>query len=171
MSCILVVDDEESICWSLREFLGDEGHRVETAASAEDALRLAGEVRPDAVVLDVRLPGLDGLTALPGFRERSGGSPVVVMTAFGDLETAVRAVEAGAFGYLIKPFDLDQAADLVRRALEAGKGRGRRVIGPVARPRRGPGRLIPADAGALPADRPGRGGRRAGPDHRRERDR
>ena len=122
MSCILVVDDEESICWSFREFLGDEGHRVETAASAEDALRLAGEVRPDAVVLDVRLPGVDGLTALPRLRERSGGSPVVVMTAFGDLETAVRAVEAGAFGYLIKPFDLDQAADLVRRALEAGKG-------------------------------------------------
>ena len=121
MGRILVVDDEESICWSFREFLGDEGHRVETAATAEDALRIAGEVRPDAVLLDVRLPGVDGLTALPRLRERSGGSPVVVMTAFGDLETAVRAVESGAFGYLIKPFDLDQAADLIRRALAAGK--------------------------------------------------
>ena len=125
MNCILVVDDEESICWSFREFLGDEGHRVETSASAEDALRRVAEIRPDAVVLDVRLPGIDGLTALPGLRMRSGGSPVVVMTAFGDLETAVRAVEAGAFDYLIKPFDLDQAADVVRRALEAGKGPGR----------------------------------------------
>jgi DNA-binding NtrC family response regulator len=121
MSCILVVDDEESICWSFREFLGDEGHRVEVAASAEEALRLAGEIQPDAVVLDVRLPGMDGLSAMAGLRDRTGGSPVVVMTAFGDLETAVRAVEAGAFDYLIKPFDLDRAADAVRRALEAGK--------------------------------------------------
>ena len=125
MSCILVVDDEESICWSFREFLGDDGHRVETAASAEDALRRVAEIRPDAVVLDVRLPGVDGLAALPGLRERSGGSPIVVMTAFGDLETAVRAVEAGAFDYLVKPFDLDRAAAVVRRALEAGKGSGR----------------------------------------------
>ena len=130
MSCILVVDDEESICWSFREFLGDEGHRVETAASAEDALRRAIEIRPDAVVLDVRLPGIDGLTALQGLRERTGGSPIVVMTAFGDLDTAVRAVEIGAFDYLVKPFDLDQAAAVVRRALEAGKGPGRSGLPP-----------------------------------------
>ena len=122
MSCILVVDDEESICWSFREFLGDEGHRVETASSAEDALRRAAEIRPDAVILDVRLPGVDGLTALPSLRERTGGSPIVVMTAFGDLETAVRAVETGAFDYLIKPFDLDRAGAVIRRALEVGKG-------------------------------------------------
>jgi DNA-binding NtrC family response regulator len=121
MSSILVVDDEESICWSFREFLGDEGHRVETVASAEEALRRVGVIRPDVLILDVRLPGIDGLTALPGLRERSGGSPIVVMTAFGDLQTAVRAVEAGAFDYLVKPFDLDQAAVLIRRALESGK--------------------------------------------------
>jgi len=121
VSCILVVDDEESICWSFREFLGDEGHRVESAASAEEALRVAAEVRPDAVILDVRLPGLDGIAALPRLRERAGGAPIVVMTAFGDLETAVRAVEAGAFDYLVKPFDLDRVAAVVRRALEAGR--------------------------------------------------
>jgi DNA-binding NtrC family response regulator len=125
MSCILVVDDEESICWAFREFLGDEGHRVETASSAEEALRKAVEIRPDAVVLDVRLPSMDGLTALPSLRERAGGAPIVVMTAFGDLETAVRAVEVGAFEYLVKPFDLDQAAGVIRRALEAGKKPGR----------------------------------------------
>ena len=122
MSCILVVDDEESICWAFREFLGEEGHRVEAASTAEEALRKAGEIHPDAVVLDVRLPGLDGLSALPSLRERAGGAPIVVMTAFGDLETAVRAVEAGAFEYLVKPFDLDQAGRVVRRALDAGKG-------------------------------------------------
>ncbi len=121
MSRILVVDDEESICWSFRESLGDEGHQVESAASAEEALRRIGEIGPDAVILDVRLPGIDGLTALPELRKRSGGSPVVVMTAFGDLKTAVRAVEAGAFDYLAKPFDLDQANTMIRRALESGK--------------------------------------------------
>ena len=121
MSNILVVDDEESICWSFRELLVDEGHRVEIAASAEEAIRRVAEIRPDAVVLDVRLPGMDGLTALPLLRERTGGSPIVVMTAFGDLETAVRAVETGAFDYLVKPFDLDQVTAVVRRALEAGK--------------------------------------------------
>ncbi|WP_435018712.1 sigma-54-dependent transcriptional regulator [Tundrisphaera sp. TA3] len=120
MSRILVVDDEEGICWAFREFLGDEGHRVEAVASAEEALRIAGEFRPDAVMLDVRLPGMDGIAALPRLRDRAGGPPVVVMTAFGDLDTAVRAVEAGAFDYLIKPFDLDQASAMVRRALEAG---------------------------------------------------
>jgi DNA-binding NtrC family response regulator len=125
MSCILVVDDEESICWAFREFLGDEGHRVETASSAEEALIKAGEFRPDAIVLDVRLPGMDGLTALPALRARSGSAPIVVMTAFGDLETAVRAVEAGAFEYLVKPFDLEQAVKVVRRALEFGKRPGR----------------------------------------------
>jgi DNA-binding NtrC family response regulator len=130
MSCILVVDDEESICWAFREFLGDEGHRVETASSAEEALGKALAIRPDAVVLDVRLPLMDGLTALAALRERSGGAPVVVMTAFGDLETAVRAVEAGAFEYLIKPFDLDQAARVVRRALEAGKAPRRAPLTP-----------------------------------------
>ena len=128
MSNILVVDDEVSICWAFREFLVDEGHWVETAASAEEAIRKAEEVALDAIVLDVRLPKMDGLAALPILRERTGGAPIVVMTAFGDLETAVRAVEAGAFDYLIKPFDLDLAAKVVRRALEAGKGPGRSAI-------------------------------------------
>jgi len=121
MSRILVVDDEPAICWSFREMLGDEGHEVEIAASAEDALRLAGLGRFDAVLLDVRLPGMDGLTALPLLRETLGDVPIVVMTAFGDLETAVKAVEAKAFDYLVKPFDLDHASAVVRRALEASR--------------------------------------------------
>ncbi|MDB5351225.1 MAG: Transcriptional regulator [Planctomycetota bacterium] len=118
MSRILVVDDEESICWSFREFLTEEGHQVETAASAEEAIRVAGARGFDAVVLDVRLPGLDGLSAMPRLRERLGTIPIVVMTAFGDLETAVKAVEAEAFDYLVKPFDLDRASSVVKRALE-----------------------------------------------------
>src|SRR4051794_24805608 len=123
MSRILVVDDEESICWSFRELLGEEGHQVETAASAEEALRLADGRSFDAVLLDVRLPGMDGLTALPKLRDRLRSAPVVIMTAFGDLETAVRAVEAEAFDYLVKPFDLEQASAVVSRALASRPSR------------------------------------------------
>lgn len=118
MSHILVVDDEPSICWGFREFLTEDGHTVDIAASAEEALRVVEVHRPDAVVLDIRLPGMDGLSAIAQLRERLGDVPVVVITAFGNLETAVRSVQEGAFDYLPKPFDLDQAAEVVARALQ-----------------------------------------------------
>ena len=113
MSRVLVVDDEASICWALREFLGDLGHEVDVASSAEEGLDLAGRGPLDAVILDVRLPGIDGLSALGRFRELAGPAPIIVITAFGNLDTAVRAMEGGAFDYLVKPFDLDQAAAVV----------------------------------------------------------
>jgi two-component system nitrogen regulation response regulator GlnG len=121
MSRILIVDDEASICWAFREFLSDEGHTVEIAASAEEGLQIAQAQPPDALVLDIRLPGIDGLTALQPFRERIGEAPIIVMTAFGNLETVVRAMEGGAFEYLVKPFDLDQATTVVNRALDAAR--------------------------------------------------
>lgn len=117
MSRILIVDDEPSICWSLRSFLTDEGHEVEAAASVEAAERVLDRFHPEALMLDVRLPGEDGLTAMPRLQERADHAPVIVMTAFGDLPTAVRAMQQGAFDYLVKPFDLEQAADAVARAL------------------------------------------------------
>src|SRR5208283_2138793 len=119
MSRVLVVDDEASICWALREFLGDLGHEVDVASSAEEGLDLAGRGPFDAVILDVRLPGIDGLSALGKFRELAGPAPIIVITAFGNLDTAVRAMEGGAFDYLVKPFDLDQAAAVITRALNA----------------------------------------------------
>ncbi len=115
---ILIVDDEEAVCWALQRALTAEGHSTATAASAEQAFQLAAKRKPDAIVLDVRLPGMDGLTALGRLRELSGDAPVVVVTAFGNLSTAVRAVENGAFDYLTKPFDLGQALDAVQRALQ-----------------------------------------------------
>jgi two-component system nitrogen regulation response regulator GlnG len=123
MSHILIVDDEASICWSFREFLADEGHEVSIAASAEEGLEIADRGGLDAVVLDIRLPGMDGLTALAGFRERVGPAPIIVMTAFGNLDTAVHSMGGGAFEYLVKPFGLEQAGTVLRRALEKGKSR------------------------------------------------
>lgn len=125
MSRVLIVDDEASICWAFGEYLGDLGHEVAVASSAEEGLDAASANPFDAVVLDVRLPGMDGLSAMPAFRERLAGTPIIIVTAFGSLDTAVRAMEAGAFDYLVKPFDLDEAGAVVRRALdsaEAGRG-------------------------------------------------
>ncbi len=116
MPHILIVDDEEAICWALKKALTKLGHDVAVAPSAEEAFRLAQEQRPDAIILDVRLPGLDGLSALGRLKELSRDAPIIVVTAFGNLSTAVRAVEGGAFDYLAKPFDLDQALDTVARA-------------------------------------------------------
>lgn len=118
MSHILVIDDEQAVCWALQRALTKEGHRVAVAASAEEGFTQAQKQRPDAIILDVRLPGMDGLTALGRLRELTGDAPTVVITAFGNLGTAVRAVEQGAFDYLAKPFDLDQALDTVKRALQ-----------------------------------------------------
>jgi len=117
MSRILIIDDEPAIGWSLREMLADEGHAVELAASVAEGLETCGRFAPEAMLLDVRLPGRDGLAALPEFRSIVPEAPVVVMTAFGDLDTAVRAVNAGAFDYLVKPFDLETVSRIVAHAL------------------------------------------------------
>ncbi len=115
---ILIIDDEEAVCWTLERALSREGHRVAVAASVEQAWLAIERHPPDAIVLDVRLPGVDGLTALGQFRQQMPHVPVIVVTAFGNLETAVRAVEGGAFDYLTKPFDLSQALTTIGRALE-----------------------------------------------------
>jgi len=115
---ILIVDDEEAVCWALERALSKEGHRAAVASSAEDAFALAEKQQFDAVILDVRLPGMDGLSALGRLRELTHDAPIIVVTAFGNLSTAVKAVEGGAFDYLAKPFDLGQALDVVARALQ-----------------------------------------------------
>ena len=120
MSKLVVVDDEESICWGLSRLGESIGHEVVTAASAEQALDVVKNVQPDVIVLDVRLPGMDGLTAIDQFRERVGQVPIIVITAYGDLTTAVEAVRNGAFEYIVKPFDLDKVQRALVRALASG---------------------------------------------------
>lgn len=107
---ILVVDDEPSICWGFERLLSEQGHVVLTASSAEEGLEKAASQKIDLLVLDVRLPGEDGISALPRFRNVIGDAPVVIMTAFGDLETAVAAIHGGANDYLTKPFKLEDAS-------------------------------------------------------------
>ena len=120
MATLLVVDDEQSICWGLSRLGKSIGHDVLTASSAEEALESVDRTRPDVIILDVRLPGMDGLQAIGSFRDRLGDVPIIVITAYGDLQTAVDAVRNGAFEYIVKPFELDLVERTLARALRAG---------------------------------------------------
>ena len=103
---VLVVDDEHAICWAIERSLTEKGYQVDVAASAEEGLAKAAKEPPQIIFLDVRLPGEDGLSALSKFKSLESTTPVIIMTAFGDLKTAVAAVGQGASDYLTKPFDL-----------------------------------------------------------------
>lgn len=118
MSRILVVDDEPAIGWSLREVLRDGGHDVAVAANLPAAVAACNHNPPDLILLDVRLQGSDGIAAIPDLLGHAPRARIVVMTAFGDLETAVRAVQAGAREYLVKPFDLENVSAVVERMLD-----------------------------------------------------
>lgn len=120
MSHLLIIDDEQSICWGLSQLAAELGHRATTAVSAEQGLAAATKDRPDMIMLDVRLPGMDGLAAMQRFEKAAPGVPIVVMTAYGELSTAVAAVRNGAFDYLAKPFDLAVAQRAIESALRLG---------------------------------------------------
>ncbi len=117
MARVLVADDERSICEAFALLLADEGHAPLTASTGEEALRLVRDEKPDMVFLDVRMPGMDGLAVLKAIQASSPGLPVVVMTAYGTLDTAAEALRNKAFDYLGKPLDLAQIRQLLRRAL------------------------------------------------------
>jgi two-component system nitrogen regulation response regulator GlnG len=119
MAHILIVDDEQSICWGLSKLVQSLGHTASVASSAEQALTAANARPPEVVILDVRLPGMDGLSAMRHFHEQLGPVPVIVITAYGDLATAVEAVRNGAFEYLVKPFDLSVVQHAIQRALDS----------------------------------------------------
>ena len=132
MAHVLIIDDEPSICWGLKKLVESLGHVARVASSAEAGLREAEKSpKPDALFLDVRLPGLDGISAMPQLRERLPDAPIIVMTAHGELETAVDAIRNGAFEYLTKPFDLALAEKVLDRAL---RRRPLEAIPPVAMP-------------------------------------
>ena len=122
MARILVADDESSICSAFEALLATEGHSTLTAANGRDALRLFREQRPDVVFLDVRMPGMDGIEALRQMAALDASVPVIVMTAYGTLDTAADALRAGAFDYLGKPLELAQIRRLLQRALHAPAG-------------------------------------------------
>ncbi|CUS39531.1 sigma-54-dependent transcriptional regulator [Candidatus Nitrospira nitrificans] len=115
---ILVVDDDRDTLSFLREVLSQEGYEVETTKSAKAALGMVAQCRPDLIMSDIHMPELDGLSLLSELRSRRHDMPVILMTAYGSLKTAVDGIQAGAFDYLSKPFMLDDVRLVVHRALE-----------------------------------------------------
>jgi two-component system nitrogen regulation response regulator GlnG len=118
MTQILIVDDEASICWALEQIFQAEGYHATTCSNAEEGLSLAKRQKFDVVMMDIRLPGMDGITAMQSLYEISADTPIVIMTAFGDLPTTVKAIHKGAFEFLAKPFDMDDALGVIQRALD-----------------------------------------------------
>jgi two-component system nitrogen regulation response regulator NtrX len=116
---ILVVDDEASIRDSLRMILEYEGYRVETAGDGIEALRIARDRPPDAIVLDLRMPEMDGLETLRQLRERGYEMPVLVISGHADVATAVEATRRGAFDFFEKPLERERVLLSLRNAVEA----------------------------------------------------
>jgi two-component system nitrogen regulation response regulator GlnG len=118
MKPIWIVDDDASIRWVLEKALARENLATRSFSNARDAMAALETETPQVLVSDIRMPGESGLDLLQAVKERFPGLPVIIITAFSDLDSAVAAFQGGAFEYLAKPFDIDKAVELIRRALE-----------------------------------------------------
>ncbi len=116
--CIWVVDDDRSIRWVLDKALKQADMDVETFENADGVLKQLHKKIPDAIITDIRMPGMDGFTLLKQIRTDHPNLPIIIITAHSDLDSAVSAYEGGAFEYLPKPFDIDDAVDLAKRAVQ-----------------------------------------------------
>jgi len=121
MPTLLIVDDDREVLYSMERSLQSDSLGILTASMAREGIALVRERRPDAVVLDVRLPDMSGLDAVAGIREIDPLLPIVVITAFATTDTAIEAIKRGAFEYLLKPVELKQLRDVVAQALEISR--------------------------------------------------
>lgn len=115
---ILIVDDELSVRTSLKEWFLEEGFTVETAESGEDALNKMHTGPYDLILLDIKMPGMDGITLQKKIKEIDEDAIIIIMTAYASVDTAVEALKLGAFDYVTKPFDPDDLSQLIRNALK-----------------------------------------------------
>ncbi len=120
MNGVWIVDDDQSIRWVLERALIREGYEVRAFERASDCIDALNSDQPRVLVSDIRMPGVDGIEMLQQVKQSHPNLPVIIMTAFSDLESAVSAFQNGAFEYLAKPFDLSNAVDLIRRAVNEG---------------------------------------------------
>ena len=122
MDKLLLIDDEADVRYSFERIFGQEaGLELHTAGSGEEALELIPQLRPDLVIMDVRMGGLTGIETLQRLREFDSKTPVILMTAFGTTQTAIAAMKHGAYDYVLKPFDVPKLKELVANALAAAR--------------------------------------------------
>jgi DNA-binding NtrC family response regulator len=127
MADILVVEDDQAVASAFEQFLRYEGHNFRVASNAGDAFRFIEERSPSLVIMDVRMPGMDGLQALERIRSRFPGIDVVIMTAYGTSQTSIDSIRGGAFDYLTKPLDLNQLRSVIEKSLAAQQSRDRAI--------------------------------------------
>jgi len=120
MLSILIIDDDPRLRQSFQKLLAEEGYNVLSAPNASKGLSLLQEELPDLVIMDIRMPGMNGLDALKEIQLIEPKLPVIIMTAFGTSETAIEATKLGAFDYILKPFDIPDILELIKKALKAG---------------------------------------------------
>ena len=118
MNTILVVDDEPNYLIVLSELLKEEGFEVLTAQRGEEGLKIVEDVDLDIVLTDMRMPGMDGLELLKAIKNYNNDLPVIMITAFGEVEKAVVAMKAGGYNYLAKPFNNEELLVNIRKAIE-----------------------------------------------------
>ena len=118
---VWIIDDDRSIRWVLEKALARADIEFRSFASADEAMQVLPHGAPQMVISDIRMPGSSGLELLQTLREQHPHLPVIIMTAYSDLESAVSSFQGGAFEYLPKPFDTNYAVELIRRALEQGQ--------------------------------------------------
>ncbi|MBL0715147.1 MAG: sigma-54-dependent Fis family transcriptional regulator [Desulfosarcina sp.] len=121
MSSILIIDDDDQLRKSFTKLLIEEGHQVQDAASGEEGLEQVRISVPDMVILDVRLPGMNGLETFRAIHAAEPKIPVIIMTAFSTTETAIEATKMGAFDYVLKPFDVPDMLKTIKQALDTGR--------------------------------------------------
>jgi DNA-binding NtrC family response regulator len=119
MKSVLVIDDEEKICWAFEQFLTEEGYCPLVAQNAEEGLRQIERENPDIILLDVKLPGMDGLDALKRIKAHNPGIVVILITAYPNSRVTIEARRLGVYDYLIKPIDLDEAKCVLKSAIKA----------------------------------------------------
>ena len=120
MSTILIIDDDDQLRKSFEKLLIEEGYSVKSAPSGEAGLKLIQTKVPDLVILDMRLPGMNGFDTFQAIHEIEPKLSVIIMTAYGTTETAIEATKMGAFDYILKPFDIPDMLNVIGQAIEAG---------------------------------------------------
>ena len=116
---VLIVDDEKSICEVLKKFLEKKGYDVITANDGNMGLKVARENRIDVVICDIKMPGIDGIQVVKGIKKIDQRIPVLINTAYPDMDTAIEALKSGAYDYLVKPVNLEEIGEKVSRALSS----------------------------------------------------
>lgn len=115
---VLVVDDEEEMCNVLRKILEQDGYKVSTATSGSRALAAMKQKPADLILLDIKMPGMDGIEMLRKLRDFNQDAVVIILTAYGTLGTAREAMQLGAYDYITKPFDANFVKNMVKEGLE-----------------------------------------------------